>query len=94
MIDLYLDLLKASLTNTLFISEPDADDSEMSKLKDFIDHYIEGVALSMLPLARLENLRSCIVDVLEREVPGSDLIETGVWRGGATHFYAWGTEGF
>lgn len=85
VIDLYLDLLKASLTNTLFMSEPDADDTELRYVNNFIDHYIEGVALSMLPLARLENLRSCIVDVLEREVPG-DLIETGVWRGGATIF--------
>ena len=85
VIDLYLDLLKASLTNTLFMSEPDADDTELRYVNDFIDHYIKGVAVSMLPLARLENLRSCIVDVLEREVPG-DLIETGVWRGGATIF--------
>jgi Macrocin-O-methyltransferase (TylF) len=85
-IDLYLDLLKASLTNTLFVSEPNADDEgEPSYVKDFIEHYIKGVALSMLPLARLENLQSCIFYVLKQEVAG-DLIETGVWRGGATIF--------
>ena len=39
----------------------------------------------MLPLVRLDNLRTCIEDVIARGVPG-DLIETGVWRGGATIF--------
>jgi Macrocin-O-methyltransferase (TylF) len=86
VIDLYLDLLKSSLTNTLFVSEPDADgEAEVRYVKDFINHYIKGVALSMLPVARFENLQSCIVDVLEQGVAG-DLIETGVWRGGATIF--------
>lgn len=37
----------------------------------------------MLPRARLDNLQACVLDVIEREVPG-DLIEAGVWRGGAT----------
>jgi hypothetical protein len=86
VVDLYLSLLKASLTNTLFNSEPDADDEvEQRYVSDFIDHYINGVAISMLPLARFDNLQSCIVDVLEQEIAG-DLIETGVWRGGATIF--------
>jgi hypothetical protein len=85
-IDLYLDLLKGSLTDTLFRPEPDADDeSELQYVQGFIKHYIRGNAVSMLPRARLENLQSCIVDVLEQGVPG-DLIETGVWRGGATIF--------
>jgi O-methyltransferase len=38
----------------------------------------------MIGLRRLDNLQECIVDV-RHEVPG-DLIETGVWRGGATIF--------
>jgi O-methyltransferase len=82
---LYLDLLKASLTNTLFVSEPNADEGSANYVNDFISHYIKGVAVSMLPLARFNNLQSCIMDVLECGVPG-DLIETGVWRGGATIF--------
>lgn len=85
-IGLYLDLLKRSLTNTLFTGEPDADnESELQYVQGFIGHYIKGTAVSMLPLARFENLQSCIVDVIERGVQG-DLIETGVWRGGATIF--------
>jgi O-methyltransferase len=42
-------------------------------------------AETMIGLPRLDNLQFCITDVLRRGVPG-DLIETGVWRGGATIF--------
>ena len=42
-------------------------------------------AETMIGLRRLRNLRDCVTDVLRRGVPG-DLIETGVWRGGATIF--------
>jgi O-methyltransferase len=34
---------------------------------------------------RMENLKHCVTDVLRRRIPG-DLIETGVWRGGASIF--------
>src|SRR2546427_9145616 len=40
-------------------------------------------AETMIGLKRLDNLQYCITDVLHQGVPG-DLIETGVWRGGAT----------
>jgi hypothetical protein len=36
----------------------------------------------MVGLRRLDNLQACVEDVLRQGVPG-DLIETGVWRGGA-----------
>ena len=39
-------------------------------------------AETMVGSARLQNLQDCITDVLRRGVLG-DLIETGVWRGGA-----------
>src|SRR5271166_2249294 len=42
-------------------------------------------AHTMIGLKRLANLRSCVETVLDDGVPG-DLIETGVWRGGATIF--------
>jgi O-methyltransferase len=38
---------------------------------------------TMVSQARLDNLQSCVEDVLQKGVPG-DLIETGVWRGGAS----------
>lgn len=42
-------------------------------------------AHTMIGARRLDNLQACIEDVLERDVPG-DLIEAGVWRGGASIF--------
>lgn len=38
---------------------------------------------TMVGMVRLDNLQECVIDVLENKVPG-DLIETGVWRGGAS----------
>ena len=42
-------------------------------------------AHTMIGVARLDNIRYCVEEVLRAGVPG-DLIETGVWRGGATIF--------
>jgi O-methyltransferase len=39
-------------------------------------------AHTMIGLRRLDNLQSCVETVLRERIPG-DLIETGVWRGGA-----------
>jgi len=44
-----------------------------------------AMAHTMIGLRRLENIQYCVEEVLARGVPG-DLIETGVWRGGATIF--------
>jgi O-methyltransferase len=44
-----------------------------------------GDAETMVGVKRLHNLEVCITDVLRQGVPG-DLIETGVWRGGASIF--------
>jgi hypothetical protein len=82
---LYFDLLKKSLTNTLFLKEPNADDSQERFIPDFVEHYVRGAAITMLPLARLDNLQFCVESVIKEGIPG-DLIETGVWRGGATIF--------
>lgn len=42
-------------------------------------------AESMIGLKRMDNLQYCVETVLYEDIPG-DLIETGVWRGGATIF--------
>lgn len=51
-------------------------------------HRAEGLdwparAETMVGLRRLDNLQRCIEDVVTASVPG-DLLEAGVWRGGAT----------
>jgi O-methyltransferase len=38
---------------------------------------------TMIGMKRLDNIQACIEDILANDVPGH-LIETGVWRGGAT----------
>lgn len=42
-------------------------------------------AETMIGLRRLDNIQMCVTDAVRRGVPG-DLIEAGVWRGGATIF--------
>jgi hypothetical protein len=42
-------------------------------------------AHTMIGLKRLDNIQFCVESVLAKDVPG-DLIETGVWRGGAVIF--------
>jgi O-methyltransferase len=42
-------------------------------------------AMTMVGRRRLGNLRDCIEDVVKNDVAG-DIIETGVWRGGASIF--------
>ena len=80
---LYLDLLKKIITGTLYDEEPNHDDPDVRAFSmSFTMHYIRGSAISMLPRVRLDNLRDCIRAVVEEGVAG-DLIETGVWRGGA-----------
>lgn len=81
---LYLDLLKRSLTNTIHQPEPEPNTADDPRaLYRFAQHYIKGMAVTMLPLCRLNNLQSCMIDVIEKGVQG-DVIETGVWRGGST----------
>jgi O-methyltransferase len=50
-------------------------------------------AETMVGIKRLDNLEFCVGDVVRRGVPG-DLIETGVWRGGATIFMRAALEAF
>ncbi|MGD9765818.1 MAG: TylF/MycF/NovP-related O-methyltransferase, partial [Candidatus Binatia bacterium] len=52
---------------------------------EWFDHFWSGNALTMCGEKKLDNLRWCIEQCLERQVPG-DLIECGVWRGGASIF--------
>src|SRR5579864_5475559 len=76
--DLYLELLKKVLTNTLFDEEPDVNEEEHRFVTAFVKHYIKSPAITMLPIVRLHNIQHCVRQVIEDNVPG-DLIETGVW---------------
>lgn len=41
------------------------------------------LAHTMVGMKRLSNLQTCLEDVIQNDIPG-DVIETGVWRGGAS----------
>lgn len=81
---LYLDVMKRCLLNLIY-SEYE------QKIKPFDERLrIEGrewppMAQTMIGWKRLENIQACLEDIIERDIPG-DLIETGVWRGGALIF--------
>src|SRR5262249_37508627 len=85
--ELFLDLLKRCLTRTLFPDESLLPGYEPSTTEFSIEKRTEGPdwptkAETMIGLRRLDNVQACIVDVLKRGIPG-DLVEAGVWRGGA-----------
>lgn len=81
---LYLDVMKRCLLNLIYSEQE-------QQLKPFDERQrIEGrewpvMAQTMIGWKRLENIQACVEDILEQDVPG-DLIETGVWRGGALIF--------
>lgn len=108
--DLYLDLLKKSLTRLLFdeswVPVPLPRDRVRAKALVTLQRALRrrGIELmrkaplppdrfegkdwpadaeTMIGISRLDNLQQCVVEVVRDAVPG-DLIETGVWRGGAT----------
>lgn len=83
---LYLDLLKRCLTRVLFpderlhkdlITTSPFDPAMRDDGRDW-----PTLAETMVGLRRLNNLQLSVEEVLRSAVPG-DLVETGVWRGGA-----------
>ena len=91
---LYLDLLKRCLLNLIY-EDPAIrftwDDSDESTLVSFDrDKRCGGLdwpsqAHTMIGKRRLDNIEMLVTNVLALGTPG-DLIEAGVWRGGATIF--------
>lgn len=86
--DAYIELCKKAIIGFLI------QDSSRFNRKDlgFFNKNLRNIgfdwpvhAHSMIGLQRMNNLEFCIRDVLSNKVEG-DLIETGVWRGGATIF--------
>ena len=86
--DRYLDLLKRQLIRYDFPPQPDSANKTTSPQRaldraEGRDWPPQGE--TMIGFRRLDNLEMCIRNVVDDGVPG-DLIECGVWRGGATIF--------
>jgi hypothetical protein len=95
----YIELLKLCVSNAIHDDDLDmarggmASDADTGKLFSVDPQPVDpklkfygaiwpSRAHTMIGRPRLDNLQYCVEDVLERGVPG-DLLEAGVWRGGA-----------
>jgi hypothetical protein len=94
--DLYLDLLAEVLCNTIYRDPPHIHVRRRERLVARRQRSFDPVdraggtdwpsrAHTMIGQARLDNVRMAVETVITEGVPG-DLIETGVWRGGACIF--------
>lgn len=79
---LYLDLLKRTLTRTLFM-----EGEALEKRSKGLDWPGQGDAETMIGVERLTNIEDLAGEVFRHSIPG-DFVECGVWRGGATIFMA------
>jgi len=99
---LYVDLLKRCVSNSIYDNDLDLFSGQFgtdpktgryvstvanpvsSEHKHFGDMW-PSYAHTMIGIPRLDNLQMCVESVLKESIQG-DLIETGVWRGGASIF--------
>jgi O-methyltransferase len=82
--NLYLDLLVKVLCNWIYgdLSHPSYGDTTFSPSRREIGRDLPMQAHTMIGLRRLTHLRWAVQTVLDDDVEG-DLLEAGVWRGGA-----------
>lgn len=83
---LYLDAMERILCNSVYGDASILPDSTLGRYDSQVRH--EGRdwpahAHTMIGARRLSHLRSCVEQILNDGVPG-DVIEAGVWRGGAS----------
>ena len=100
--ELYIDLLKRSVSNLLYDDDLDlmrgklaldpltgkfvtAEPAPATNAQRYNGEIWPSRAHTMIGIPRLENLQRCVESVLREGTPG-DLLEAGVWRGGATIF--------
>jgi hypothetical protein len=106
--DIYLELMQSSLTGNIYRDAPRAPFGPKTFVPKLREHGLDwpSHAQTMIGIKRLANLRALTESVITDNVPG-DLIETGVWRGGAcilmravlyaygiTDRYVWAADSF
>jgi O-methyltransferase len=83
--EMYLELLKACLTRTLFMNDvPGRDPAEEANKREIRELGWDwpDAAETMIGMVRLGCIQECVERAILDGVPG-DLMEAGVWRGGA-----------
>lgn len=81
----YLDLLKGCLTRLLFMNDaPGRDSHALAQRRTLRETGWDwpDEAETMIGLIRLNCIEECVKSVVHQNIPG-DLLEAGVWRGGA-----------
>jgi O-methyltransferase len=83
---MYLDLLKKCLLDDIYKVQKNLANNSLATDNEIENgmHWPER-AHTMIGRKRMENIRYCLQDVLKNNIEG-DVIETGVWRGGACIF--------
>jgi len=82
---LYLNLLKSCMTRALFMNDaPDRNAGELGREREIRELGWDwpDTAETMIGMVRLNCIQECVETALCDDVPG-DLLEAGVWRGGA-----------
>nr|HDN01022.1 macrocin O-methyltransferase [Deltaproteobacteria bacterium] len=78
---LYLDLMQRCLANTIYFQPyGEISRSDRENGRDWPRR-----AHTMIGCKRLNNIRFCMDSILQEQIPG-DVMETGVWQGGAVIF--------
>jgi len=83
----YLDLMKKTVANFIY-GDPTTNPGGIRPFDEEMRKTGKGWprdAHTMIGLMRLDNIQRCFETIVEDDIPG-DLIETGVWRGGACIF--------
>jgi hypothetical protein len=83
--ELYIDLMKKCLANTIYGDKDMLPGSNGNYKPEYRENGRDWpvVAHTMIGMKRLDNIHYCMKNILENNIPG-DVIEAGVWRGGAT----------
>jgi hypothetical protein len=86
--NLYLELLKNCLLDNIYRSTVHGGGGKVATEEQVLNGtYWPDRAHTMIGKKRLDNIQECFENIIENGIEG-DLIETGVWKGGATIFMA------
>jgi len=79
------EIMKSLLMGTTIDPSMDFEDRNQLRFIANFSKLLKSEAYTMLPRIRLDNIEHCI-DTIVRDGIQGDVIETGVWRGGATMY--------